>query len=109
MDAKNIRAGAMLSSRHHHRPCGDGSQTRPGRAQLGKVLMSTENLRPSQLQFPPLHRNNPNQLFHLRITNRRIHTSKLETLPPTDPSMPDDSNPSFEQTLPQRCIQLILI
>ena len=34
--------------------------------------------------------NNRNQIFHLLITDRRIHTSKLQTLPAADTSVYSD-------------------
>ena len=48
-----------------------------------------------------------NQIFHLPIADRRIHTSKFQTLPATDAGVSDDGNPPIEKTLPQRRIQAV--
>ena len=53
--------------------------------------------------------NRANQPFDLRVADRRIHASELETLTAADPGLADDGNPEIKQPLPQCTIERILI
>src|SRR6185295_10114081 len=64
---------------------------------------------PFCFKLAPLLSNSRNQRFHLRLCDRRIHASELETLPAADPGMTDDCNPAIKQALPQRCVKAVFI